>query len=117
MAETFGSYLKQERELRNITLEELSEQTHIKMDYLEAMEGDHFEKLPGLTFAKGYITSYAKYIGLLPEEALLQFEDYLSHLSGEGRNRLDRNNPRMFWLVAFLFLVVVATVVILWFRK
>jgi cytoskeletal protein RodZ len=117
MAETFGSYLRQERELRNISLEELSEQTHIKMEYLQAMESDHFEKLPGLTFAKGYITSYSKYIGLLPEEALLQFEDYLGQLSGEGRKTFNKENPRLFWLVAFLFLVVVATVVILWFQK
>lgn len=117
MAETFGSFLKQERELRNIPLEEVSEQTHIKLSYLEAMESNHFEKLPGLTFAKGYLRAYAGYIGLIPEEVLLQFEDYLRKLAGENRVRGNEVNPRQFWLVAFFILVLVATVVIIWFRR
>jgi len=117
MADTFGTFLKQERELRNIPLEEVSEQTHIKFDYLEAMETNHFEKLPGLTFARGYIRAYAGYIGLIPEEVLLRFEDYLKNLAGENRPKPAESNPRQFWLVAFLILVLVATIVIIWFRK
>jgi len=117
MANSFGSYLKTERELRKISLEEISEQTHIKLDYLEAMEGDHFEKLPGMTFVRGYLRAYAGYVGLLPEDVLLRFEDYLKQLSGEYRPSPDKANPRLFWLMTFLVLVLVATVVLTWFRK
>lgn len=116
MNDGFGSYLKKERELRGIALEELSEQTHIKMDYLQAMEADQFQKLPGMTFVRGYLKAYAGYVGLLPEEVLLRFEDYLRKLSGKGRI-IEPTNPRLFWLMTFMVLVVVATVLLTWFRK
>jgi cytoskeletal protein RodZ len=117
MNDGFGSYLKKERELRSIPLDELAEQTHIKMDYLEAMESDHFEKLPGMTFVRGYLKAYAGYVGLLPEEVLLRFEDYLNKLSGKHRPPREKSNPRLFWLMTFMVLVVVATVLLTWFRK
>jgi cytoskeletal protein RodZ len=117
MSDGFGSYLKKERELRSISLDELSEQTHIKIEYLEAMEGDHFEKLPGMTFARGYLKAYAGYVGLLPDEVLLRFEDYLRQLSGRNRTRRGKSNPRLFWLMTFMVLVVVATILLTWFRK
>ena len=117
MAETFGAYLKQERELRNISMEELAEQTHIKIEYLQAMESNHFERLPGMTFAKGFLQAYAKYIGLEPDDVLLRFEDTLKQLSGEAKFRPDGQSPQRFWLVSFAILLVIATVIILWFRK
>ena len=117
MAESFGTYLKKERELRNIDLEEVFEQTHIKMEYLEAMESDHFERLPGLTFVRGYLKAYAGYIGLSVEEVLLRFEAYLKMLSGKDHGTGEQTSPRLFWLMTFMVLVVVATVLLTWFRK
>lgn len=117
MAESFGSYLKQERELRKISLQEVSEETHIKLDYLEAMETEHFEKLPGLTFARGYLRAYAAYVGLIPEEVLLHFEEYIRKLSGGKSPRQHNTNPRLFWLVTFLILVMTSSIILIWFRK
>lgn len=117
MSESFGAYLRKERELRSISLEELAEQTHIKMDYLDAIESDHFERLPGMTFIRGYLKAYAGYVGLLPEEILLHFEDYLKRLAGKHHVSKEKANPRLFWLITFMVLVVVATVLLTWFRK
>lgn len=117
MAETFGAYLKKERELRKVSLEEVSEETHVKLEYLRAMEGDRFDKLPGMTFIRGYLRAYADYVGLMPDEVLLRFEDYLKMLSGQGRSGGGQTNPRQFWLITFMILVVVATVLLTWFRK
>jgi cytoskeleton protein RodZ len=61
---TFGDTLKRERELRKISLREVSEATKIGLRYLEAMEGNRFEQLPGGVFNKGFIRAYAKFIGL-----------------------------------------------------
>ena len=117
MAESFGSYIKQERELRNISLQEVSEETHVRLDYLEAIESEHFEKLPGLTFARGYLRAYATYIGLIPEEVILHFEDFIRKLSGNKVSRPHKGNPRLFWLVTFLVLVMTSTIILIWFRK
>jgi cytoskeleton protein RodZ len=61
---TFGDTLKRERELRKISLREVSEATKIGLRYLEALEGNRFEQLPGGVFNKGFIRAYAKFIGL-----------------------------------------------------
>lgn len=63
----FGDTLKRERELRKITLREVSEATKIGLRYLEALEGNRFDQLPGGLFNKGFIRAYAKFVGLDPE--------------------------------------------------
>jgi helix-turn-helix protein len=60
----FGETLKRERELRKISLREVSEATKIGLRYLEALEGNRFDQLPGGLFNKGFIRAYAKFIGL-----------------------------------------------------
>jgi cytoskeleton protein RodZ len=61
---TFGETLKRERELRKITLREVSEATKIGLRHLEALEGNRFDLLPGGLFNKGFIRAYSKFIGL-----------------------------------------------------
>jgi cytoskeleton protein RodZ len=70
MVENFGSYLKHERELRGIPLEEISGATKIHIRFLQALEENQFDELPGEVFVKGYIRSYANIIGADVEEVL-----------------------------------------------
>ena len=80
---TFGETLKRERELRKISLREVSEATKIGLKYLEALEGNRFDQLPGGLFNKGFIRAYAKFIGL-DGEAMVN--SYLYDLKGsEGK--------------------------------
>ncbi len=72
--ETFGEYLRRERELRQISLQEVAEGTKIAIHMLKAMEADQWDKLPAELFIKGFVKSYAEYIGLVPEEVLLRYE-------------------------------------------
>ncbi len=117
MSESFGSYLKRERELRNISLEEVAQQTHVQLAYLQAMESDRFEKLPGFTFARGYVRAYAECIGLNSEETLLHFEEYLKSLSGMGKSR-RRPTASKFWEVLFLlFLLLSVGAILLWLKR
>ena len=61
---TFGETLKRERELREISLREISDATKINVRYLEALEQNRFDALPGGLFNKGFIRAYATYIGV-----------------------------------------------------
>lgn len=70
MAEDFGSYLKSERELRGVTLDELFSKTKIPLRYLRALENNQFDELPEEVFIKGYIRSVAKVIGAQEDEVL-----------------------------------------------
>jgi cytoskeleton protein RodZ len=67
---SFGSWLRQQREIRNINLREISDNTKIGMRYLEALEEDRFEVLPAPIFAKGFLREYAKYVGLDADEVV-----------------------------------------------
>lgn len=69
-----GEFLRRERELRHISLDEVAETTKISRRYLEAIEEDQYDRLPGEAFVRGFIRSYVKYIGLDPAETLLMYE-------------------------------------------
>ena len=70
----FGERLKRERELREVSREELSNSTRISSRFLEALENEDWEKLPGGVFGHGFVRAIARYLGL-DEEALLSEYD------------------------------------------
>jgi len=75
MSETLGEKLRQAREERGITLSEVAEQTRISPLYIESIENDDYRSLPGGIFNKGFVKSFAKYVGVDEHEAL---QDYAS---------------------------------------
>jgi cytoskeletal protein RodZ len=78
---SFGEKLRVLRESREIALDEIAESTKISKRYLQALERNDFEELPGGVFAKGYIRTYAEYLGVNPEPLL---EAYVSELQSRG---------------------------------
>ena len=64
---TFGEELRRERELRAISLREVAEATKVNLRYLEAIERNQFEQLPGGVFNRGFVRAYAQFIGVDPE--------------------------------------------------
>jgi Helix-turn-helix domain len=76
---SFGDTLKRERELRDITLREISDATKINIRYLEALEQNRFESLPGGLFNKGFIRAYSTYIGVDGETMV---NCYLQEIAG-----------------------------------
>jgi cytoskeletal protein RodZ len=66
----FGERLKREREMREVTMDELSKSTRIGNRFLEALENEDWQKLPGGVFGHGFVRAIARYLGL-DEESLL----------------------------------------------
>ncbi len=79
---SFGETLKRERELREITLREISDATKVNIRYLEALEQNRFEILPGGVFNKGFIRAYATYIGLDREKMVNAYLDEIALRDG-----------------------------------
>jgi len=73
MSEDFGSYLKHERELRGVPLDEIAQSTKISIRFLRALEENRFEDLPGEVFVKGFIRSYGQAIGSNEDELLAAY--------------------------------------------
>ena len=59
-----GEILKNTREAKGITIEQVAEATSIRVLYLEAIENEQFNLVPGEVYLKGFIRNYANYIGL-----------------------------------------------------
>ena len=78
---SFGETLRRERELRQISLREISEATKINLRYLDALERDDFRHLPGGVFNKGFVRAYAQFIGIDPETMVT------AYLEEEGRQQ------------------------------
>jgi len=69
----FGDRLRREREMRGITLDEITESTKISRRHLEALEGEHFDQLPGGVFNKGFVRAYARFLGLDEDQAVADY--------------------------------------------
>lgn len=63
-----GSQLRAAREAQGQTLEQAFKGTRIKTSFLEAMEANQFTALPGPVQARGFVRSYANYLGLDGEQ-------------------------------------------------
>lgn len=87
---TFGERLQREREMRGITLEEISESTKISTRSLEALEHEEFDKLPGGIFNKGFVRAYARFVGIDEEQAVADF----IAVAGETEQPLPSPVPR-----------------------
>ncbi len=73
MAESLGEKLRKAREDREISISEVAEQTRISALYLQSIENDDYGPLPGGIFNKGFIKSFAKYVGVDEGEALASY--------------------------------------------
>jgi cytoskeleton protein RodZ len=63
-----GESLRRARLKRNLALEEISDELKISTRFLQAIESDQYDKLPGGVFAKSFVRQYARLLGLDEEE-------------------------------------------------
>jgi cytoskeleton protein RodZ len=70
---SFGEKLKQEREKRKITLEQISVSTKIGTRMLQALEEDKFSQLPGGIFNKGFVRAYARCVGIDEDQTVADY--------------------------------------------
>src|ERR1035437_8027324 len=65
---TVGDTLRRTRLKRNLDLEEISNELKISTRFLQAIENDQYDKLPGGVFAKSFVRQYARLLGLDEED-------------------------------------------------
>jgi cytoskeleton protein RodZ len=111
----FGERLKRERELREVTPNEVVVATRISLRFLEALENEDWEKLPGGVFNRGFVRAIARYLGLDEEHLLAEYDlargDQAAEFASSPENRIP-STPK--WMVAALALgalVVLAALV------
>lgn len=81
---TLGEELKRLRENKDLSIREVAEATHIGGRFLQAIEADNYSILPGGIFNRGFVRSYARFVGLDEEQALLLYNQQLEAQGGEA---------------------------------
>lgn len=108
----FGEHLKREREMRGVSLDEVSAATRISTRFLEAIENEKWEELPGGVFNRGFIRSIARFLGL-DEDGLVA--EYALETKGahdvrpvpEHPGEIPRNwQPAVFAVIALVLCVL-----------
>lgn len=71
--ESVGEFFRQVRETKGLTVDEVASKTRIRTDFVKALEDGNFAKLPDQVFARGFVRSYARSLGLDEEDAVHRF--------------------------------------------
>ncbi len=86
-----GGLLRASRIRRNEALSEVASDLRIRQVYIEAIENDKYEVLPGAIYAIGFIRSYAEYLGLDGEEVVRRYKTE----TATAENRQDLTFPTL----------------------
>jgi cytoskeleton protein RodZ len=86
---SFGESLRREREMRGVSLEEISATTKINLRFLQALEAEDFAKIPGGLFTRSFLRAYADYLGLDAERVLAEYQ-LVAPPAVEGTSNFNR---------------------------
>jgi cytoskeleton protein RodZ len=114
--------LREKREAKGLSLEDLFKKTRVRVVYLQAIENEEFHLLPVPIYAKNFIKIYSRALGVDSEPILKKYEDYLNSRKEAPvqapEEALEEKHlfPKMtghkiYWLIAFILTVVI---VIFW---
>lgn len=71
--------LRTAREDQSLSREDAAHEINLRLDQLDALERDQFERLPGDTFVRGYLRTYAKWLRLDVDKTLAAYIEQTGH--------------------------------------
>ena len=113
----FGENLRRERELRGVSLREIADGTKISLRFLQALEEDRLDVLPGGLFPRAFARQYAQFLGLDPEKATADFVAAHGDSPPERRARPEVSPRRPVSFGQGFFAVLAVLVVALTLRR
>ena len=114
-----GDEFRAAREARHLSLSDVSEQIHIRSTYLESIECEDWAAIAAPVYVKGFIRTYARFLGLDQEEAVRRYAALVADgapASGPAPRRMSsvpresRGPSPLLWVGGILALVLVAFV-------
>ncbi len=115
MASGIGETLREAREGQGRTLEEASRATRVRVEYLRALEDEHFDVVGGDVYAKGFLSSYARWLGVDPSPLLDRYRREVQRGGYDAQALIERPvaRPEGRRLPAWLVWGAVSSLVIL----
>jgi cytoskeleton protein RodZ len=119
-----GSLLRQAREEKGLTIDEMSAISNLTKQTIRGIESDDYSELAGLSFVRGYLKLYAKKLGINETTVLEPFDRWKAEDSGEpiqaaGAKGRGSNEPSagpskgtIAVAISVIFMLVIAGIVI-----
>ena len=124
---SLGEQLRGARRAKGKSLEDISNDTNISKGYLEALEKDDYDKLPGDVYVVGFLGAYARSVGLDPDAVveqhhkLMAFNELLdketSGTTSHRRKTRRVNRKRVVMLLIAVIFIALCLAVLLWLRR
>jgi cytoskeletal protein RodZ len=119
--ESLGQYLRTEREKKNISLETIAKATRITLKNLQALENDEFQGFPAPVFVRGFLRTYANYIGQDPQKIISLFEKQTTALFSppDLKEEVPAKNSRPLYRygIALIILIIIGIAVFAFFPQ
>jgi cytoskeletal protein RodZ len=109
-----GDEFRAAREARHLSLSDVSEQIHIRSVYLQSIENEEWSVIAAPVYVRGFVRTYARFLGLDPEHAVAEFNASIGELAARPHEpvplgTIDRDRRPSPWLfiagIAALILV------------
>jgi cytoskeleton protein RodZ len=116
--QALGDRFREAREARGLSLSDAGEQIRIRSVYLAAIEEENWSAIGAPVYVRGFLRTYARYLGLDPEEAVGSFNRTMGSPAGAGADEGGEPNgggrrwgPALIWVAAAVAVLLVAFVV------
>ena len=118
-----GQTLREAREARRMSVAEVAQELKISRQAVERLEQGQYDSLPGDTFARGYIRSYARLMGMDPARLALAFDRErgieVRERSVSSIARVEpssRSGRRLMWWSSVLIIVALVLSALWWYE-
>lgn len=113
-----GERFRAAREARGLSLSEVAERIRIRSVYLAAIEDEHWNTIGAPVYTRGFMRTYARFLGIDPEEAVAEFnrtQDVppaaVAQDMHEPASVRSRPSGALIWVAAAVAVVLIAFVV------
>ncbi|PCD00870.1 RodZ domain-containing protein [Halopseudomonas pelagia] len=118
-----GATLRDQREKQGLTTAAAAATLRLPEKILLHLEAGRFDQLPGDTFARGYVRSYASMLGLDPNRLVLEYDSYVGVVVRERSvSGIDKLTPPgktghmlVTWSSVIIALIILASVLVWWY--
>lgn len=118
-----GGILRKAREAKKISLVDAANELRLSVARMTDLEENRFSEMGAITFAKGYLRSYARFLGVSEENVLQAFDemslglDISTHKPSLMNEKMTENNSKTSRRMGYLVLLILALVVAFWWHN
>lgn len=107
-----GDLLREAREAKGLSLEQVEKTTNIRKKLLQALEQEAYQELPAPVFVKGFVRNYARLLDLDPEQAIVLYKEAAGDAERPYELKalsepLEESPSRLPWILAAFLVILV----------